>query len=112
MTFSGNTYEEISFCRGLVLGVGHRDHQTFSGIFFQHGFGQSICLAQDLSHSLFASRSLYAALVSSVRYGIPKPDSLKLLTGWRKKFAGARLREMPAGERSIKVADKSGLELD
>ena len=74
--------------------------------------GQSICLARDLCHSLFASRSLYAALVSAVRYGIPEPDSLKLLTGWRRKFAGKRLKEMLAGKRTIKVANKSGLELD
>lgn len=74
--------------------------------------GQSICLARDLCHSLFASRSLYAALVSAVRYGTPEPDTLKLLTGWRKKFAGKRLKEMLAGKRTIKVADKSGLELD
>ena len=74
--------------------------------------GQSICLAQDLCHSLFASRSHYAALVSSVRYGTPESDTLKLLTGWRKKFAGKRLKEMLAGERTIKVANKSGLELD
>ena len=74
--------------------------------------GQSICLARDLCHSLFASRSHYAALVSAVRYGIPGLDTLKLLTGWRKKFAGKGLREMLAGKRTIKVANKSGLELD
>jgi ribonuclease D len=74
--------------------------------------GQSICLAEDLCHPLFASRSHYAALVSSTRYGTPKPDTLKLLTGWRKKFAGKRLKEMLAGKRTIKVANKSGLELD
>ena len=74
--------------------------------------GQSICLAEELSHPLFASRSLYAALVSSMRYGTPKPATLKLLTGWRKKFAGKKLKEMLAGERSIKVANKSELELD
>jgi ribonuclease D len=74
--------------------------------------GQSICLAEDLCHSLLASRGHYAALVSSVRYGIPKQDTLKLLTGWRKEFAGDRLREMLVGERTIKVANKSGLKLD
>ncbi|MBT3200000.1 MAG: ribonuclease D [Phycisphaerales bacterium] len=74
--------------------------------------GQSICLAEDLCHSLFASRSHYAALVSGVRYGIPKPSTLKLLTGWRKKFAGDQLNEMLVGERTITVANKSGLDLD
>jgi len=74
--------------------------------------GQSICLAKDLCHSLFASRSHYAALVSAVRYGTPKVDAVRLLGGWRKKFAGKRLREMLAGKRTIKVANKSGLELD
>jgi ribonuclease D len=74
--------------------------------------GQSICLAEDLCHSLFASRSHYSALVSSIRYGTPPANTIKLLTGWRKKFAGERLEEMLAGERTIKVANKSGLELD
>jgi ribonuclease D len=74
--------------------------------------GQSICLSQDLCHSLFASRSHYAALVSAVRYGTPKLDTLKLLNGWRKKFAGKRLKEMLTGKRTIKVANKSGLELN
>ena len=73
--------------------------------------GQSICLSQDLCHSLFASRSHYAALVSGVRYGAPKLNTLRLLTGWRNKFAGKRLKEMLAGKRTIKVANKSGLEL-
>jgi ribonuclease D len=74
--------------------------------------GQSICLSRDLCHSLFASRSHYAALVSGVRYGIPKLNTLKLLSGWRNKFAGKKLKEMLAGKRTIKVANKSGLELD
>ncbi len=74
--------------------------------------GQSICLEQDLCHSLFASRSHYAALVSGVRYGTPKLNTLKLLTGWRNRFAGKRLKEMLGGKRTIKVANKSGLELD
>jgi len=77
--------------------------------------GQALCISHDLCHSLFASRSNYAGLVSTVRYGKPDPHTLRLLTGWRRKFAGKKLQEMLAGQRTIKVASKPGfstLELD
>jgi len=77
--------------------------------------GQALCISSDLSHSLFASRANYAGLVSAIRCGNPDPRTLRLLTGWRKKFAGRKLKEMLAGQRTIKVAGKPGfstLELD
>jgi len=77
--------------------------------------GQALCISHDLSHSLFASRANYAGLVSSVRCGKPGANALRLLNGWRKKFAGKKLQEMLAGQRTIKVAGKGGfstLELD
>ena len=58
--------------------------------------GQAHCAENQLSHSLFASRASYAALVRYVGRGGRNGPPPRLLTGWRKEFAGDRLAALLA----------------
>jgi len=56
--------------------------------------GQAHCTAHQLSHSLFASRASYAALVRYLGRGRRNGPLPRLLTGWRKEFAGEILTSL------------------
>lgn len=65
--------------------------------------GESMCLWQGLSHNLLASQSDYAELVRSLQRKGPDLGRLKLMTGWRKEFAGMGITEVLTGKRNIRV---------
>jgi len=58
--------------------------------------GQAHCLENQLCHSLFASRASYAALVRYLGRGGKNASPPRLLTGWRKEFAGEMLAALLA----------------
>ena len=58
--------------------------------------GGEICQAAGIDHAVFASRRDYIDLVEALRADRPAPGDLRLLTGWRRQFAGERLRDLIA----------------
>ncbi len=65
--------------------------------------GESLCLRQGLSHNVLASQSDYAELVRALRHKGADLGHLKLMTGWRKDFAGTAITEVLTGKRNIRV---------
>lgn len=64
--------------------------------------GQSLCIDLKLDHGLFAVRSDYVQLVRALHHADGR-SSPKLLTGWRKEFAGQTLLDMLTGRRALRV---------
>lgn len=56
--------------------------------------GQAYCAENQLNHGLFASRAGYAALVRYIGRDRGNGSPPRLLTGWRKEFAGDRLAKL------------------
>ncbi len=67
--------------------------------------GQSLCASHDVSPALLGSRADYAEFVDSLRKGRSKHGRARLMTGWRKKFAGQLLQETLLGRHNICVSD-------
>ena len=58
--------------------------------------GRDICQAANIDHAVFASRRNYIDLVQALRAGQEDLSNLRLLTGWRRQFAGEKLRDLIA----------------
>ncbi len=58
--------------------------------------GRDISAASDLDHGLFGSRRNYIDLIEAIRAKRKDLSGLRLMTGWRRDFAGERIREMVA----------------
>jgi len=63
--------------------------------------GREICRAAGIEHEAFASRRNYIDLVDALRARRKDLTDLRLLTGWRRDFAGEKLREL--------IADRLGV---
>ena len=73
--------------------------------------GQALCTSNGVNHGLFATRDDYAQLVRAVggaRRRRSADGTPRLLTGWRKDFAGRMLKDMLTGRRTIRVTRAGG----
>ena len=67
--------------------------------------GQALCMEANLAHSLFATREHYLELALAV-CGRRRPADApppRLLTGWRREFAGDRLTSALKGQASLRM---------
>lgn len=70
---------------------------------------KSYCLENDLAYSLVATQRSIRELVRHRTTGQPQDDaSVELLRGWRGRSVGARLDEVLAGRRSVRVEPVDG----
>jgi ribonuclease D len=67
-------------------------------------------LEAGLAYELVAARADLQAIVSSARDGRPEPD-VRTLRGWRRDLAGGELLELLAGNRSLSVAPRRGVQV-
>lgn len=73
--------------------------------------GQALCTSSGVNHRLFATREDYAQIVRAVggaRRRGSGDGTPRLLTGWRKDFAGRMLEDMLTGRRTIRVTRTDG----
>jgi len=55
--------------------------------------GREICESAGIDHAVFGTRRNYIDLVETLRTGRGDPNACRLLTGWRRDFAGKELRD-------------------
>ena len=64
--------------------------------------GQELCRRGHVAHDLFASRSNYIQLAEALKSGEEPPEGARLLTGWRREFAGEEVANV------LRAAMKNG----